>query len=519
MRYLQKLLYLDQRECFMKKLVYIAAILLLLPVMGICSTEEIVSEGTYNMGDAESPSVAEARALLNAKRNALEQAGTYVKSYSKVRNMVLTEDEVEVLAAGIMEVTILDKKRSVVGDGFHFWVKINAKINTLKVEELAKQVKERSIIEDYKRIKAEHEANKGEIERLKKELARAKGAEEKKGIEATISKEEKKFQLNEMLGKANVHCINKEYDKALEIYNAAISMDPGFAPSYFSRADIYEMKGQSSLAIEDYTRFISMSPSHAFLAYLNRGNIYMKDRRYDKALDDYSKAIAMSPDHFFLYVNRGRLYVKMGRYDKAIEDYNKALTLDSGGSQESIYVNRGYAYTAMGQYDKAMQDYGKAITLKPEGTEAYYQRGNLYRFRRQFDRAIVDYTKAIGIHPTADTYFRRGAAYHGIGENDKAFEDFNKVISLDPKHAKAYLGLASLYGKKGQHLKEIENYSQAIAVNTDESLQRALYLFRAHTFYQIRDFDRALSDYERACNMGSADGCKGAKNMRILNRR
>ncbi|OGP11798.1 MAG: hypothetical protein A3G39_02565 [Deltaproteobacteria bacterium RIFCSPLOWO2_12_FULL_43_16] len=64
--------------------------LLFLPLHVSAQTKEIIAEGTYNMGDGETPSVAESRALLQAKRTALEQAGTYVESYSKVINLQLT---------------------------------------------------------------------------------------------------------------------------------------------------------------------------------------------------------------------------------------------------------------------------------------------------------------------------------------------------------------------------------------------------------------------------------------------
>ena len=47
--------------------------------------------------------------------------------YTKVKNMQVTEDEIQVLASGIMEVEILDKKRTIVGDGIRFWVKIKAR--------------------------------------------------------------------------------------------------------------------------------------------------------------------------------------------------------------------------------------------------------------------------------------------------------------------------------------------------------------------------------------------------------
>ena len=53
-----------------------------------------------------------------------------------------------------MEVEILDKKRTVVGDGINFWVKIKAKVNPDKMEEMAKRVKEKSVVEAYKMIQA-----------------------------------------------------------------------------------------------------------------------------------------------------------------------------------------------------------------------------------------------------------------------------------------------------------------------------------------------------------------------------
>src|SRR3989337_4288140 len=156
--------------------------LLFLPLHVSAQPKEIISEGTYNMGDGETPSVAESRALLQAKRTALEQAGTYVESYTKVKNLQLTKDEIQVLAAGLMEVTILDKKRTVVGDGIHFWVQIKAKVNPDKIEEMAKRVKEKSVIEDYKKIQQAYDKSQKDIEELKKQLAQAKGEKEKKQI-------------------------------------------------------------------------------------------------------------------------------------------------------------------------------------------------------------------------------------------------------------------------------------------------------------------------------------------------
>jgi len=53
----------------------ITAVLLLFPSFTFAETKEIISEGAYNMGDGETPTVAESRALLQAKRLRLRRRG------------------------------------------------------------------------------------------------------------------------------------------------------------------------------------------------------------------------------------------------------------------------------------------------------------------------------------------------------------------------------------------------------------------------------------------------------------
>src|SRR3990167_8365577 len=239
----------------------IIALFLFFPSFGFAETKEIISEGTYNMGDGETPSVAESRALLQAKRIELEQAGTYVESWTKVENLQLTKDEIQVLASGIMEVEILDKKRTVVGDGFHFWIKIKARVNPDKIEEMAKRVKEKSVVEDYKKIQEAYDKSQREIEELKKQLAGAKGEKEKKQVEAKITDEERLFQAKVWFEKGNQHSLNKKHDSAIEAYTKAIALDPNLAQAYNNRGLAYADKGQNDRAIEDFNRAIALDPN------------------------------------------------------------------------------------------------------------------------------------------------------------------------------------------------------------------------------------------------------------------
>ena len=357
--------------------IMIAALFLLFPSHGFTAVKEIVSEGAYNMGDGETPSVAESRALLNAKRIALEQAGTYVESYTKVKNMQVTEDEIKVLTSGIMEVEILDKKRTIVGDGFRFWVKIKARVNPDNIKEMANKikVKDKSVIEDYKKIQAAYDKSQKEIGELKKQLAQAKGEKEKKQVEAKISNDERMFQANEWFDKGYQHDLNKDYDKAIEAYTSAITLTPNFAIAYYNRGNAYYSKGQYDRAIENFNKMIAINPNDAD-AYYNRGIAYAKKGQYDRAIEDYNKAISINPNYAKAYNNRGFAYDKKGQYDRAIEDYNKAIALNPNDAD--AYYNRGFAYADKKQYDRAIKDYNKAIALNPNLALAYTNRGFLY---------------------------------------------------------------------------------------------------------------------------------------------
>ena len=145
-----------------------------------------------------------------------------------------------------MEVEILDKKRTVVGDGFHFWIKIKAKVNTDKIEEMAKRVKEKSVVEDYKKIQADYDKSQREIEELKKQ------------VEAKITDDERLFEARQWFDKGYQYSLNKEHDSAIEAYTKAIALDPNYADAYTNRGIAYALSGNMGRAISDLQRACDM---------------------------------------------------------------------------------------------------------------------------------------------------------------------------------------------------------------------------------------------------------------------
>ena len=95
--------------------------------------------GEHFMNDAETVDFAKGRAELEAQRDALEQVGFYVKSQSEVQNFSLKNDEIIIIATGILHV--IDTKFSIEKDDGEIVVKsfVTAQIDIDELEKLLEQ--------------------------------------------------------------------------------------------------------------------------------------------------------------------------------------------------------------------------------------------------------------------------------------------------------------------------------------------------------------------------------------------
>lgn len=147
------------------------------------------------MGDGETPTFSEAMALRNAKQVAIEQAGTYVQSYTQVRNLVLTADEINTIGGGVIETDIIEEKRVLEGNGIGFYVKIQARVTTDKMEDLANRVKGGNVVADYKRLQDDFAKLYAQLDLLKQQIPQAKTESDRAVVLERISEVEKQFRV------------------------------------------------------------------------------------------------------------------------------------------------------------------------------------------------------------------------------------------------------------------------------------------------------------------------------------
>ncbi len=145
------------------------------------------------MGDGETPLNAEAMVLQKAKQVALEQAGTYIESYTKVQNYSLTVDEIQTIAGGVLQTEILEKKRELVGEGTRFYIKIKAVVTTDKIQDLTGRIKGKKEAEEYRKLREDYARLNEEFEKLKQLVAKKPAGPEREATLNQIREREKAF--------------------------------------------------------------------------------------------------------------------------------------------------------------------------------------------------------------------------------------------------------------------------------------------------------------------------------------
>lgn len=160
----------------------------------IAEMKEVIAEATYLMGDAETPSFAEEMVLQKAKQIALEQAGTYVQSYTRVRNLELTEDEIKTVAGGVLKTEVLQRNRVLSGDGLRLHIKIRAEITTDKLEQLATRIHGGTQADDYKKLQGDIAKLTTTLESLKRQVEEASTVQAREVVLDRIRDIEKEFR-------------------------------------------------------------------------------------------------------------------------------------------------------------------------------------------------------------------------------------------------------------------------------------------------------------------------------------
>jgi protein O-mannosyl-transferase len=213
------------------------------------------------------------------------------------------------------------------------------------------------------------------------------------------------------------------------LWDRVIAVSPcGLA--YNNRAVLLNNAGKTNDALDDFNHAIELSPGYV-PAYANRGDLFNKLGRYEEAMTDLNRAVALLPADKLSRYNRGTTLLNMGYREQALEDLTIVLSLDP--KDTGAYNNRGIALLGLKRYKEAIADLNKAIALAPNNPQYYNNRATAFLRSEHSNEAFADYNHALAIQPDyAEVYLIRGNAYVQMNKLQLAIDDYTRAISYKP---------------------------------------------------------------------------------------
>lgn len=137
----------------------------------------------------------------------------------------------------------------------------------------------------------------------------------------------------------------KQYDKAFEVLDKAISILPTSSEAYNNKGIYLTDVGRLDEALKLLNKAVELKPDNENAIY-NIGNVYAKAGQYKQAIDQYAKAIQLKPDYPDAWNNTGNCYGMMKDFTNALSAYKRLLEINPNNANATN--NIGITYMMLG---------------------------------------------------------------------------------------------------------------------------------------------------------------------------
>ena len=153
---------------------------------------------------------------------------------------------------------------------------------------------------------------------------------------------------------------NGDYDEAIQEFNEAIRLNPGFAPAHYGRGEIYFQRGDYQQAIRDFTRTIGLAPDYTF-AYYSRGVANERTGETEEAILDFTHTVRLKPSYAPAYNDRARALYSLGHLREALRDSEQAISIAPG--TPTYLATNSLILAALGRREGAFATLEQAMAI------------------------------------------------------------------------------------------------------------------------------------------------------------
>ncbi|HET6977258.1 MAG TPA: tetratricopeptide repeat protein [Pyrinomonadaceae bacterium] len=264
------------------------------------------------------------------------------------------------------------------------------------------------------------------------------------------------------------------YEKAIEHFEQAIKLDPGYALAYSGLADSYvafdffgvlppwetgpkaKKAAIAALLLND-----SLAEAHTSLACVEM----MYERDWSNAEKEFKRAIELDPNYAQAHNWYSHFLMAMGRIEESLAENERALKLDP--LDDSINQYLGWHYQHARQFDRAIGQLEKTLAENPEFFLARVTLGMAYEQNGEIDKAIAEFQKAYELEKNNVVLGFLGHAYAMSGNREAAQKILKELEELSRRVYVPAYNIALIYTALGETDHAFEWFEKAYAARNE----------------------------------------------------
>lgn len=246
----------------MKKfLLFLFLVLLLIPTFCFAKEATFVGRSEYIIAVGTGAD-AEAIALEDAKRLALEQAGTYLESLTVVENNAVTLDRIKVIARGTAKLVpgSIRKQYTTIDSNTGAQKLILEAQFAIDPDEVTAELNRARSGPDLGAAQEKYDAVIAEDQRLQAELLQTSDETERASLIEKYQKSRNRFYSMQWFLRGIDEDRNNHTNKALQCFNRGIEIDPYTGENYLMKGAILGSQGDLDSALSYIEKAISLLP-------------------------------------------------------------------------------------------------------------------------------------------------------------------------------------------------------------------------------------------------------------------
>ncbi len=323
----------------------------------------------------------------------------------------------------------------------------------------------------------------------------------------------------QLLIKASVAAINNNPLEVREIWLKLVEMYPNDERVHTSLAGSYYGQQEYDKAIEHYNQALTINPSFA-PSYNMVGYSHWQVESYDEAEKAFKKYIELIPNDPNPHDSYGELLLKMGRFDESIAQYQNALKVDPNFSISRFGVSANLCMK--NDYEKAHIQLDSAFALARDDGErrgaltakaiVCVDEGKMDMALKALDKRYVIAQAANDTITMGNDLGTMGFVHLESGQYEKAAEKFNesrdmivnadvKTVIKDQAETNYLFNMARIHINNGKFKKAKEN-AQGCMVYAgkiqNQNSTRLAHQLIAMISLEEKDYDRVITELNQS---------------------